>query len=407
MYFDLESEIQNTINTKKEEEIFKSLDISSYKERVNILLLGVDTLTTEKNQRGTRSDTIMVLSVDPKSKTGFILSIPRDSYVKIAGTDDYTKIAHAHSYGGSDLAIATVKELVDFPIHHYMKVDYQALFKTVDDLGGVEFDVPQDMYYVDKSAIPPLHIDLKKGIQTLDGEKAMQLIRFRKGYADQDLGRVKVQRDFIKTVLKKIYSPSSVGKIPKFVGTLYHYVETDMSLTDTLSLMKIGVNINLDQIEMVTVPGEDGSKPGVGSVVIIDEAAFEEQITYLLSGEYEIEVASEEDAAEIDNKMNTEAKEEESSQEINEYTIVVLNGSGVSGVARRASDLLKIQNIEVNHSDNASSFDHEQTVIYYKDNDQIAKKIREIIKVGSIIQGTKNILKNEPDIIILLGKDFN
>lgn len=396
MYFYLEPEVEQKIEEKEEEDTFENLDVSNYKDRVNILLLGVDTLTTEKDQRGTRSDTIMILSVDPVTSTGFILSIPRDSYVRISGTNDYTKITHAHSYGGSGLAIATVKDFIDLPIHHYVKVDYQALFKTVDDLGGVEFDVPQDMYYVDKRSEPPLYIDLKKGVQILDGEKAMQLIRFRKGYADQDFGRVRVQQDFIKAVLKKAYSPASIPKIPKFIETMYSYVETDMSLTNMISLMRLGMNIDLDKIEAATVPGEPASRPGAGSVVIIDEEAFKEQLTYLLSGNYE----TEEEEEKLENAQKT-------AEEINQYNIAILNGNGIAGAASKAAELLKQDNIQADSMGNASSYDNESTIIYYKEDREVASHIQSILKAGAIKQGGSGVAQNEADIIILLGKDFS
>ena len=285
MYFYLKEDIEQATEAPID------LDESDYKERVNILLLGVDTLTTEKDQKGTRSDTIMILSVDPTEKTGFMLSIPRDSYVKISGTNTYSKINHAHSWGGTDLALATIKDFVDIPIHHYVKLDYKALFKTVDDLGGVEFDVPIDMNYTDKRSEPPLYINLKKGVQLLDGDKAMQLLRNRSGY--DDWGRVEVQRNFIKAVLKKMYTPSSITKIPKFLGTWYDYVETDMTLGNMLSLMKIGKDLDLEKIEMVTAPGAGKRIDGAGDVVIIDEAAFREQVDYLLAGRYETETEEE------------------------------------------------------------------------------------------------------------------
>ncbi len=400
MYFQLRPEVEDAIDGKKEEETFENLDVSNYKSRVNVLLLGVDTLETKKDQLGTRSDTIMILSVDPATKTGFILSIPRDTYVKISGTTEYTKITHAHSYGGSDLAIATVKDFINIPIHHYMKLDYRAIFKTVDDLGGVEFDVPQDMYYVDKRATPPLNINLKKGLQTLNGDQAMQLIRFRKGYADQDLGRVKVQQDFIKAVLKKAYSPTSIMKIPKFVETMSEYVETDMTVPNMISLMKVGMSVSLDKIETATVPGEPSTRPGAGSVVIVDEVAFREKLNYLMSGNYIAEGETAEEGQTSANKTKT-------AEEINQYNIAVLNGSGIAGAAKKAGDLLGAQNITVDSSGNASSYDNANTVIYYKSDAQVANQLKDILKVGSIRKGTKTIIQSEPDIVIVLGKDFN
>lgn len=398
---DLDKQVSEETNEEKPEDDFLNLDVSNYKSRVNILLLGVDTLTTEKDQRGTRSDTIMILSVDPVTKTSFMLSIPRDSYVKISGSNEYTKINHAHSYGGTDLAVATIKEAVNIPIHHYIKVDYNALFKTVDDLGGVEFDVPIDMYYVDRRATPPLNIDLKKGLQLLDGEKAMQLIRFRKGYGDQDLSRVKVQQDFLKAVLKKAYSPSSVTKIPKFIETLYDYVETDLTIPNTMALMRIGMNLDLDKIESAVVPGYPDSRPGAGSVIIIDEEAFREQLNYLLSGNYQ-----QDEEIEEDTEVSTGSKTK-TSAEINELNIAVLNGNGQVGAAASMSALLKEKGIEVDRTGNAASYDNEHTVIYYKDDHGVANQIKSLINLGSTKEGTSNILENQADIVILLGKDFN
>ena len=397
MYFYLKPEVESALSSKKEEETFENLDVSNYKNRVNILLMGVDTLEIDKKQKNkanARTDTIMLFSIDPASQSGFILSIPRDTYVKISGTNDYTKINHAHSYGGTDLAISTIKEFINLPIHHYVKVDYKALFKTVDDLGGVEFDVPRDMYWTDKRATPPLNINLKKGVQILDADKAMQLVRFRDHSGDGDHGRVKVQQNFIKAVLKKMYSPASIPRIPKFINTVHEYVETDMTVTDMLSLIKIGMNIDLNKVAMATVPGKVGRKPGAGSVVITDIKAFKEQLEYLFSGDYT-----------VDGETNHEANE--AAETINDYNIVVLNGSGQSGVARRAADLLKIQNIEVDSSGNASSYDHETTTVYYETDKEAAKKIKEILGTGSIEQGTQKILQNKTDIIVVLGKDFN
>lgn len=431
LYATFRPEIQTKIAQKQQEYRFEQLDVSQYKERVNVLLLGVDSLQTDTNQKGTRTDTIMILSVDPVTNTGFLLSIPRDSYVKISGTNNYTKINHAHSYGGSSLAIATIKEFIQLPIHHYIKVDYQALFKTIDDLGGVEFDVPQDMKYTDKRATPPLLIDLKKGVQMIDADKAMQLLRFREGYADRDLGRVRVQQDFIKAVLKKMYQPASIAKIPKFVETIHEYVETDMSITDMMSLLKLGRKINFEDVEKKTLPGMDDRKPGVGSVVLIDEEAMAEMLAYLLSGDYNKEEAEAEnlpDSTAIsqtqplnnsnadtddDPDQSTSANQSPSDPSVVQknsilsYKIVILNGSGYSGVARRATDLLKIQDIPVHSAENADSFDHEYTTITYREDAQAAEMIRDILRVGSIKKDNIRIKNMEPDIVILLGKDFH
>lgn len=428
MYFYWKPELEVKIQEVKEQNSFESLDVSNYKERVNVLLLGVDSLSTDKDQTGTRSDTIMIVSVDPVTKTGFILSIPRDSYVKIHGQDKVTRINHAHSYGGTDLALATIKDFIGIPIHHYIKVDYNALFKVVDDLGGIEFDVPIDMKYTDTRSKPPLKIDLKAGVQTLNGEQAMGLLRFRKDYPDRDLGRIRTQQAFMETILKKLASPTSIPKIPKHIETAYEYVETDMSVQDILSLIKIGISIDLSTLQKTTVPGKPTMKNGA-SVVEVDHEKKEEMLKFLLAGKYQKPEGSEENERSeqnqdgdtndvIDKKPEPKPLQEkekpavspqedrDQSKKDDAIKIVVLNGSGVKNVARRVTDLLKIRDIIVDVSGNANSFDHSATMIYYKEDVDLANQIKDILKVGLIKKGTKEIRSSEPDIIILIGKDF-
>lgn len=427
MYFSMKPEVEKAVNEEKlnkekPENTFENLDVSNYKERVNVLLLGVDTLETAKDQTGTRSDTIMILSVDPVSKTGFILSVPRDSHVKIHGTEDYTKITHAHSYGGTQLAIDTVKDFVDIPIHHYMKVDYKALFKAIDDLGGVEFDVPIDMKYKDSASDPPLNINLKAGMQTLNAEQAMGLLRFRMGYPDKDFGRMRTQQAFIETVLKKLASPAALPTIPKHIETIYEYVETDMTITDVMSLMKIGLSLDLSMVQKATLPGEPDRMPNGASIIVVDEEKKKELLDYLLSGNYEVPEEKEDTSAEnttnddkkseqtgkLKKEQKPEDKEEKKEPTLNDKHIVVLNGSGKRGTARRASDLLKIQDILVDASGNASSFDNETTIIYYKDDIALANRIREILKIESAVKkGTEGLSKTNADIVVILGKDFS
>ncbi len=401
---EVDTAVEEVEEQETEEETFENLDTSNYKERVNVLLLGVDTLETDKDQRGTRSDTIMILSVDPVTNTGFILSIPRDSYVKIHGTNEYTKINHAHSYGGTDLAINTIKDFINIPIHHYMKVDYRALFKTVDDLGGVEFDVPIDMKYRDSASNPPLNIDLKAGLQTLNSEQAMGLLRFRQGYPDKDLGRIRTQQAFIEAVLKKIASPASITKIPKYIETIYQYVETDMTIQNVMSLVKIGISIDFSTLQKATIPGVPAMRNGA-SIIEVDTEKTQELLTYLLSGNYVSEETEAESGEKSDASAQTTAQDD--STDINEYTIIVLNGSGVSGIGRRVSDILKIREINVDKVGNADSYDHETTVIYYKSDKAAAEKIKEILKVGTIKQGAQGITSTDAEIIIVIGKDFS
>lgn len=385
---------------KKQEEVkIEELDDKVKKERVNMLMLGIESEDGNyQNDEGTRTDSMMLLSMDPETKTAFMLSIPRDSRVKLRGMDNPTKINHAHAYGGVELALAAVKDTLQIPIHHYVRVDYNAVYKTVDDVGGVEVDVPMDMDYEDPYADPPLSIHLKKGVQTLDGKKAMEFLRFRKGYATQDLGRMQAQQQFMDSLIRKVMSPASITKIPQYVETIYKYVDTDMSQKEILSLAKDAIKINPDNIEMQTLPGEAKMING-GSYYVLDQVAMEAQLAYLLSGDYG-------PAEPIEGEGQGEAIEQTTVTSPGDLKISVYNGSGYRNIARRASDLLKIEDIVVTSTGNASTFDNSETHIYYKNDKELAKKIKKTLGTGRIFEGTSAVDYNEPDIVIILGKDF-
>jgi LCP family protein required for cell wall assembly len=248
--------LKHNLDSTKDEQKDEDEDI------VNILLLGVDSLKG-KNTHNSRTDTMMVLSLDTTQNKASIVSIPRDSRVKIRGRAGEDKINHAHAYDGVGGSIYAVKSLLGIPIHHYVKVDYNALFKTVDDVGGVEVNVPINMYYNDPYANPPLHIDIKKGKQLLNGQKAMEFLRFRKGYSNQDLGRIQAQQQFLDSLIKKLLSPASITKIPDYINTLHMYVETDLQIGDMLGLAMKAKGVNPSEIQKYTLKGESKMINGI------------------------------------------------------------------------------------------------------------------------------------------------
>ena len=229
------------------------LNATEAKERVNVLIMGIDTIEGKTDTDNARTDTMIICSIDPVGKTGYILSIPRDSRVKVDGRKHKTKINHAHKYGGIELAVSTVKNTFHIPIHHYIRVNYDALIKTVDDMGGVEINILQNMDYDDNAS--NLHIHFKPGIQTLNGQQSMEFIRYRHGYANKDLGRIEAQQYFLDSFLRKLLSAQSITKIPKYLETLYQYVDTDMSKKEIISLAATVIKINPNDIPKKTVPG--------------------------------------------------------------------------------------------------------------------------------------------------------
>ncbi len=225
------------------------------KDDITFLLMGVDSYDVKKSS-GTRTDTMIVCKVNKSTGKISMLSIPRDTKAIIRGRKNEEKINHAHAYGGPDLAVKAVKDLLGIDLEYYVKVDYKIVKEFVDIIGGVEIDVPMDMKYSDPVADPPLYIDLKAGLQVLDGDKALQFLRFRKGYSDQDLGRIRAQQQFIKATIKQTLKVENIGKIPQLIKTYYNNVETNIPLD---LILKFAVNVNnynVEDMQMATLPGE-------------------------------------------------------------------------------------------------------------------------------------------------------
>lgn len=227
--------------------------IDDGKENLQFLMLGVDSLDSRKADNA-RSDTIMVVNVDCKSGKVNIISIPRDTYSSIKGYKK-TKINHSFKYGGSELTLDTVNNLLGTDIKYYVTVDYRFVEDVVDKIGGVTVDVPLDMNYEDPTADPPLKIDIKEGTQTLKGNDAIGFLRYRKGYPDADLGRVKAQQQFMSSLLSKMKEPKTLLKAPLLMSSYVNYSENNIPAK---KLAKIAIkmrDITSEDIVTNTLPG--------------------------------------------------------------------------------------------------------------------------------------------------------
>ena len=215
----------------------------------NILICGTD-------GDGYRTDTIVVAHLDANTHTVALLSIPRDTPVATGG-GGLMKINSVYAGGGADgmeRLASRLHSLLGFPVDGYVLVDLEAFKKTVDLVGGVDFDVPQDMDYEDASQ--DLYIHLKKGPQHLDGEKAMELVRFRKGYATQDIQRTQVQQQFLKALAKQCLSVSSLTKIGEFADIFAEYVTTSLTTGNMVWFGKELLACDFDSMQCCTAEGE-------------------------------------------------------------------------------------------------------------------------------------------------------
>jgi len=347
------------------------------KRNLYVLVVGLDNNWTEQDivyTKGARTDTIMIANFNLDKKTVGLLSIPRDSRVYIPGYYE-DKINAAYSLGGIELAKKTVTEVCKVPIDYYVVVRTQALPKLVDALGGVETYVEKDMDYDDNWG--HLHIHLKEGWQTIDGDRAVQYSRFRKD-EEGDLGRIRRQQQVMYAVKSKASRITGLNELKKLIQTVLENVDTNFSTTELIALANIYKHMNMNDVKMGTVPTYGDDSTGV-SYQIIDESQLQNSIDEYLMGK------------------------------IPEPSVEILNGSTEAGIAKKLEErLTSIGGFKITEVKNAERDDYEtsQIIINSKklDNQSVAGIVAligrpEILNNPSESSGTS-------DITIILGKDY-
>lgn len=222
------------------------------KDPFSILLMGIEDYSSEGVGR---TDSLLVLTYNPKDQSMILLSIPRDTQVEIPGRKNTDKINHAYAFGGRDLSIETVENLLDIPIDYYATVNFKGFKKIIDEIGGITVEVPFDFW--EKSDFNNKRIDFQEGTMTLDGEQALAYARMRKQDPRGDFGRNDRQKQIITAAINKILSPSSIFKIDNIAEHIGENVETNLKVTDAIALQKNSPNFNTSKIEQLKIEGED------------------------------------------------------------------------------------------------------------------------------------------------------
>lgn len=251
-------------------------------ERLNVLLLGID---ARQGETMARSDTVILASIDQKSKQVALLSIPRDTRVSIPG-HGMDKVNSASVYGGPELAAKTVSQLLGTQIKYYVLVNFSGFKDIVDALGGVPYDVEQNMYHWDENK--ELVINLKKGMQRLDGDKALQYVRYRE-YPMGDIDRTQYQQKFLVALGKEMLQPSTIPKLPRLATEINRYVKTNLSVTDLVKLASASKNLENGNFVSQTLPGRPIEING-GSYWGVDPAEARQMLAKLFRGETETNI---------------------------------------------------------------------------------------------------------------------
>jgi len=326
-------------------------------ERTNILLLGIDKRAQEKGP--SRTDTMIVLTIDPQTKSLGMLSIPRDLWVSIPGYSE-GRINTAHFLGERDkypgggpaLAKKTVQYALGIPIHYYVRINFEGFEKLIDAIGGVTINVEtaiHDEKYPD-SNYGYMTVDIPAGVQLMDGKTALQYARARHG--GSDFQRARRQQEVLKAVRDKVFRLNiPLTKIPEMLRIAGDSVQTDLGLGDMYELAKLGRDIGTQNLKSAVIDESMTSSqttPDGAQVLIPNRDRIREVVKDLFGGPAPTAAAalSEKDAVAQEGAA-----------------VEVQNGTLTAGLAQRTSDYLKGLGYTVVSVSNADRADYTSTII--------------------------------------------
>lgn len=252
-------------------------------EPINIVVMGVSGVDDYK-----LADTIMVVSYNPKIQKASLMSIPRDTYVgkrdrKTASTNyiaSYKINTVFRNMTNIPEAMDRISSLTGMDLENYVIIDTKALIKLVDEIGGVTFNVPINMDYDDESQ--DLYIHLKAGEQLIDGAKAEQLLRFRHNnngstysseYGTEDIGRMRIQREFITATVKQTMKAQNIFKIRNVIDIMNQDIKTNMDIEKLKSYLPFAVKFDTENLKTDVLPGTPEMCNGVSIMVANTRAA--------------------------------------------------------------------------------------------------------------------------------------
>ena len=233
----------------------------------NILVSGLD------DDNG-GSDTNILVRFDVPNKLIDLVSLPRDTLLHNDSRNN--KLNFAYAKGGTELLMEQIENLLGIPVDFYVTVNLKGFIALVDQIDGVDFDIPINMDYDDP--YQDLHIHFTKGPRHLNGQEAMEVVRFRHnndgtGYGTEDIGRIGTQQAFLKAVAKQLLQIGNVKNIPALVDIFYTYVKTDLTTGNLVWLGNEALNIGTENIHFATLPGDGSGYYNKQSVYVLDAQA--------------------------------------------------------------------------------------------------------------------------------------
>ena len=403
-------------------------------EPIKILIMGISGVDDYK-----LADTIMVASYDPKTQSASLMSIPRDTYVgkknRKTATQNYIASYKINTVfrSGENIpeAIERINDITDLDLENYIIIDTNALVKLVDAIGGVTFNIPMDMDYEDSSQ--DLYIHLKAGEQLVDGQKAEHLLRFRHNddgstypseYGQQDLGRMRTQREFVTETLKQTLKPQNIFKLKEILDIANEDVTTNMDLSLLKKYVPYAVKFDADNLKTGMLPGDVEMCNGV-SIYVADKTKTEELINELFPKDTALEdtsnntevstgnVVSNTEENIIGNTENTTSNKVENITVSEENTrveidnsnirIEVINGTSSNSNLTEVVKALKDNGYTVSKQGTTNIVEKTSIINRTSQSNETITNIKDLIGTASILKGMNS---SDVDVTVIIGKDY-
>ncbi len=368
-------------------------------ENLNLLLIGIDRGSIPGEEGFTRSDVMIVASVNVKARRAVLVSIPRDTKVTIPGYGT-EKINAAHSFKGPAGAVEVVEELTGLDIHHYVEVDFEAFKNIVDAIGGVPF-------HLDMTINDPKVGYLEKGDHLLDGEQALILVRSRK-LPRGDLDRIEHQKAFLKAVMEKAVTIRDMQSLLKILDTAVRYLETTLEPDLIFTLAEALQGMKVEDVEFATIPGDVPEPPPGKPWYFIHDAEATAQLFSNIK-KYCSTKTPEERQAELEKQELLRRMGEEALVDRSSVNLAVLNGVRWEGVAARVAEVMRDKGytrIKVGNTVHA----YDDTTVYYAPGyGSAARLVARDLRPDAdyrIVEDRDVAITYDADVVLVIGRDY-
>ena len=359
------------------------------------------------------ADTIMIAYYNPKTQYASLMSIPRDTYVgrqnRKTASQNYIASYKINTVFRNKTnipeAVDRINDLTGLGLENYVIIDTDALIKLVDAIGGVTFNVPIDMDYDDTSQ--DLAIHLKAGEQLINGEKAEQLLRFRHNnngttypteYGQQDLGRMRTQREFIAATLKQTLKAQNIFKLRQILDIANENVDTNIDLATLKNYIPYAVNFDVDTLKTGVLPGSVEMCNGV-SIYVANATQSKELINDL----FVEKTATDEEENSEDNSEEKDSESTLKEENADAVTVQILNGTSTDSNLSEIVQKIKEAGYKVVKQGTTNVVEKTSIINRTDKQEDVINNLKTLLNTENVISGEE---KNDIDVTIIIGKDY-